>query len=79
MKKTWEKMYPFLLLYSILYILTKKNFGLIHIYFLYTAFRVTYRTLFSKGYMTTKLKIFLHTKGRGVAQPSVHNKNINKP
>ena len=37
--------------------LTEKNFGLIHVYFLYTVFRVTYRTLISKGYMTTKLKI----------------------
>ena len=38
-------------------VITKKNFGLIHVYFLYTVFRVTYRTLISKGYMTTKLKI----------------------
>ena len=37
--------------------ITKKNFGLIHVYFLYTVFRVTYRTLISKGYMTTKLNI----------------------
>ena len=37
--------------------ITKKNFGLIHVYFLYTVFRVTYRTLISKGYMTAKLKI----------------------
>ena len=42
---------------SIYKIITKKNFGLIHVYFLYTVFRVTYITLFSKGYMTTKLKI----------------------
>ena len=28
--------------------ITKKNFGLIHVYFLYTVFRVTYRTLISK-------------------------------
>ena len=36
-------------------IIPKKNFGLNHVYFLYTVFRVTY--LISKGYMTTKLKI----------------------
>ena len=39
-------------IYIYMYI-TKKNFGLIHVYFLYKVFRVTYRTLISKGYMTT--------------------------
>ena len=33
--------------------ITKKNFGLNHVYFFYTVFRVTYRTIISKGYMTT--------------------------
>ena len=28
--------------------LTKKNFGLLHVYFLYTVFRAKYRALFSK-------------------------------
>ena len=28
--------------------ITKKNFGLIHVYFLYTVFRATYRALISK-------------------------------
>ena len=28
--------------------ITKKNFGLIHVYFLYTVFRATYRAVISK-------------------------------
>ena len=36
--------------------ITKKNFGLIHVYFLYTVFRVTHvLCTHQQGYMTTKL------------------------
>ena len=38
-----DKLYKYMYIY-----ITNKNFGLIHVYFLYTVFRATYRVVISK-------------------------------